>query len=167
MRIEKLSTQECRWMLMRAPIGRLACSRDDQPYIVPIYFVYEPDDLYGFTTEGQKIEWMRTNPKVSVEVDEIANHFQWESVILTGQFHELPDLPVHAEERLHARKMLERHARWWDTALAARRVKPGNESVPAVFYRIAIESMTGYRAVADAEEYAVTDAARPARTAVK
>jgi nitroimidazol reductase NimA-like FMN-containing flavoprotein (pyridoxamine 5'-phosphate oxidase superfamily) len=161
MQIEKISTKECRWILMRQPIGRLACSREDQPYIVPIYLVYEPDHLYGFTTEGQKIEWIRSNPKVCVEVDEIASQFQWESVILKGQFRELPDLPRFAEERLHARKLLEQRSLWWETAFAARQLKSGSQLIPPVFYRVEIESMTGYRAVAGAEEYAQTDAQRP------
>ena len=34
----------------------------DQPYIVPIYFSYDGKHLYGVTTLGQKIEWMRSNP---------------------------------------------------------------------------------------------------------
>jgi uncharacterized protein len=161
MQIEEIGTKECRWILMRGPIGRLACSREDQPYIVPIYFVYEPDHLYGFTTEGQKVEWMRTNPKVCVEVDEIASQFQWESVILQGRFVELADVPNHAEEREHARKLLQQRSLWWETAFAARQLKSDSQLIPPVFYRIEIESMTGYRAVAGTEEYAQTDAQRP------
>ncbi|HME13277.1 MAG TPA: pyridoxamine 5'-phosphate oxidase family protein [Candidatus Acidoferrum sp.] len=162
MRIEKISTKECRWILMRDLIGRLACSREDQPYVVPIYFAYEPDHLYGFTTEGQKIEWMRANPRVCVEVDDIANRFQWESVIITGRFRELPDGPQHAEERAQARKLLEHRSLWWETAFAARQLKSETELIPPVFYCIEIESMTGYRAIADTEEYLETDAQRPA-----
>ena len=35
-----------------------------------------PDDndyLYSFSTVGQKIEWMRANPNVCVETDEVTN----------------------------------------------------------------------------------------------
>jgi hypothetical protein len=124
----------------------------------------EPDHLYGFTSAGQKIEWMRTDPRVSVEVDEIANHFQWESVILTGHFHELPDL--HAEERTHARKLLQQRSLWWDSAFAARRLKSDGDAILPIFYRLGIESMTGYRAVANAEEYAMTDTSRPSQSTV-
>ena len=41
-------------MLSRQEFGRLACAHQNRPYIVPIYFAYEPDHLYGFTTLGQK-----------------------------------------------------------------------------------------------------------------
>ena len=86
MRIGEMTPKGCREILAHTSLGRLGCSREDQPYVVPIYFVYEPDHLYGFATDGQKIDWMRTNPKVCVELDEIRNHFQWTSVVLYGRY---------------------------------------------------------------------------------
>ena len=41
------------WFL--AAVGRLACPRDNQPYVIPIYFALHGDYLYSFTTLGQKI----------------------------------------------------------------------------------------------------------------
>lgn len=152
MRIGEMTPKGCREILAHTSLGRLGCSREDQPYVVPIYFVYEPDHLYGFATDGQKIDWMRTNPKVCVELDEIRNHFQWTSVVLYGRFRELPDLPQYAEERDHARKLLETRALWWQTAFASRRLKSADDFIPPLFYCIEIDSMTGYRAVADARE---------------
>jgi uncharacterized protein len=146
MQLEEMAAKDCREMLKRASLGRLGCSREDQPYVVPIYFVYEPDHLYGFATEGQKIEWMRSNPKVCVEVDEITNHFEWASIVLYGQYRELPDLPSHAEERDHARKLLEKRSLWWQTAFASRRLKLADDLIPPLFYCIGIDAMTGYRA---------------------
>ena len=60
--------------------------RENQPYVVPVYLTYDvlsggEPCLYGFTTPGQKIEWMRANPLVCVEVDEVTAHDQWVSVI--------------------------------------------------------------------------------------
>jgi uncharacterized protein len=152
MRIGEMTPRECRDILVHTSLGRLGCSREDQPYVVPIYFVYEPDHLYGFATDGQKIDWMRTNPKVCVEMDEIANHFQWTSVVLYGRYRELPDLPQYAEEREHARKLLETRSLWWQTAFASRRLKSDNDLIPPLFYCIEIESMTGYRSIADVGE---------------
>ena len=34
--------------LQRVSIGRLACSLNDQPYVVPVAFSYEPGCLYIF-----------------------------------------------------------------------------------------------------------------------
>ena len=116
--------------------------------MLPIFFLYEPDHLYAFATDGQKIEWMRTNPKVCVEVDEITNHSEWASVVLFGRYRELPDVSRYAEERDHARELLtKRSTTWWQTAFASRGFKYSGDVIP-LFYCIDIGSMTGYRAAA-------------------
>ena len=71
MLMSQMKSEECREFLANHEMGRLACARNGQPYIVPIYFVYETEHLYGFTTPGQKVEWMRANPLICVEADEI------------------------------------------------------------------------------------------------
>ena len=43
MRIGEMTATDCREILTRISLGRLGCSREDQPYVVTIYFVYEPD----------------------------------------------------------------------------------------------------------------------------
>jgi hypothetical protein len=70
MRIMEMSGTECRELLARQGGGRLGCARDNQPYVVPIYFVAEGDNLYCFATLGQKIEWMRLNPLVCLKAVE-------------------------------------------------------------------------------------------------
>jgi len=74
MLIHKMTPEECGTVLARVDFGRLACARDDQPYVVPIHFVYDGDHLYGLTTAGQKIDWMRSNPRVCLEIDERMSH---------------------------------------------------------------------------------------------
>lgn len=71
------------------------------------------------STIGQKIEWMRVNPKVCIEMDEIASESQWVSVIVNGHYQELPE-PQLADERGHARKLLEKRYLWWQNALGER-----------------------------------------------
>jgi nitroimidazol reductase NimA-like FMN-containing flavoprotein (pyridoxamine 5'-phosphate oxidase superfamily) len=108
MLIQEMSPQECRDLLARLGLGSLGCARNNQPYIIPIYFAYEPDRLYGFSTVGQKIEWMRANPLVCVEADEVVNHSDWASVIVLGRYEELPEKPEYTALRLHAESVLER-----------------------------------------------------------
>ena len=84
MRIIPISRQECSELLQRVSIGRLACSLNDQPYVVPVAFSYEPDCIYIFSTFGKKIEWMRKNPKVCVEVTTSGPNSEWTSVIVSG-----------------------------------------------------------------------------------
>ena len=155
MLIRDMSPEECRQMMTRISFGRLACARNDQPYVVPIYFSYEPDHLYSFTTVGRKIEWMRANPKVCVEVDEIVNHFQWMSVIVTGRYQELPNTKELSSDRLHALMALEKRMLWWQTAMAAKQLPTRQQAAEPLFYCIHIDSMTGHRAVPDAVEASI------------
>ena len=92
--INQMSNQECLDLLALKRLGRLACAHGSQPYVVPIYYVYSDNFLYSLTTVGKKIEWMRANPLVCLEVDDVAADSQeWSSVIVTGSFEEMPDTP--------------------------------------------------------------------------
>jgi len=108
MLIREMSRKECEELLGRLGFGRLACSRDNHPYVVPIYFASEFGRLYSFSTMGQKIEWMRLNPHVCVEADEILSHTEWASVIVQGRYEEFPDTPEYAGLRKEAQSKLER-----------------------------------------------------------
>ncbi len=151
MMINEMTQEECRAFLKSASLGRLACSFDNQPYVVPIYFVYEADYIYGLSTFGQKTEWMRTNPKVCLQVDEITSRSQWASVIANGLYQELPE-PQYTAEREHARALLGKRYRWWENALAERELRLGNDSITTLFFRIHIDSTTGLRALGEADE---------------
>ena len=76
MLIQELTKQESLEVLARTHLGRLACARGMQPYVVPIYFAYHNHWLYSFSVLGQKIDWMRTNPLVCVEADQMRRE-QW------------------------------------------------------------------------------------------
>jgi nitroimidazol reductase NimA-like FMN-containing flavoprotein (pyridoxamine 5'-phosphate oxidase superfamily) len=150
MLITQLTAEECRELLARTGLGHLGCARNNEPYVVPIYFAYESDYLYGFSTFGRKIEWMRANPKVCVEVEEIASHNSWATVIITGQYQELPN----TAERRHAYTLLEQRTLWWQIAKAAGELRT-TQPLPTIFYRIHIDTMTGHRAAHDdATEFA-------------
>jgi len=153
--ISEMTEKECREFLARSTFGRLACARESQPYIVPIYFVYEPDHLYGFSTFGQKIEWMRSNPRVCVEIDEVPNHFRWKSVIVSGRYEELTDEPKYRAEREQAQILLEKRFLWWQTAYAAMQLRSEKERDQPLFYCIHIEGMTGRNAMPDSVEVRV------------
>jgi hypothetical protein len=70
MMIRELSREECLRVLARTRLARLACSQENQPYVVPVYLGFDESSgyLYGFTTPGQKVAWMRANPLVCVEM---------------------------------------------------------------------------------------------------
>jgi uncharacterized protein len=151
MRIIAISQQECRDLLKRVAIGRLACSLDNQPYVVPVSFSYEPDNhIYIFSTLGKKIKWMRQNPKVCLQADEIGSWSSWLSVIVTGTYLELRE-PQYTAQREHALEQLAQYSQWWRTPLAERREQTSDLSIETVFFRIDIESMSGLSATPEAE----------------
>lgn len=154
MLITEITSQECREILARKGFGRLGCSLHNQPYVVPIYFAYEGGQLYGFSTFGRKIEWMRQNPKVCVEVDDVATSVSWASVILDGRYEELPDTREYNSVRQRAYTLLEKRALWWQVARAAGQFQGRHEPIPPIFYSIHIEALTGHRAVPDPVESA-------------
>jgi nitroimidazol reductase NimA-like FMN-containing flavoprotein (pyridoxamine 5'-phosphate oxidase superfamily) len=144
--IQDLTRQASLDLLARTRLGRLACAQGAQPYVVPFYFAYDDNALYSFATVGQKIEWMRVNPLVCVEVDEIVSQQQWVSVIVFGRYEELPDTPEWQGARAVAHKLLRKSAMWWEPAYA----ESIHEGVPRplvpIFYRIHIVRITGHRA---------------------
>ena len=52
---------------------------------MPIHYAYDLKDLYFFTTEGQKTEYIAANPEVCLQVEEVLNSSNWRSVVVTGK----------------------------------------------------------------------------------
>src|ERR1700686_887352 len=97
--IQEITRQASLDLLARTHLCKLACAQGSQPYVVPCYFAYNNNSLYSFSTVGQKIVWMRTNPLVCVEADEVVSPQEWMSVIVLGRYEELPDTPEYQFER--------------------------------------------------------------------
>lgn len=149
MLILELTYIECAKALTSLRLGRLACSRDDQPYIVPIYFAYHERHLYSFGMPGQKIDWMRSNPRVCLEADEIINHHDWTSVIVQGRYEEMPDTAQWSLERTLAHELLQHRAMWWEPAYVRTAHLEAESDLTPIYYRIYIDQMTGRRARPD------------------
>jgi nitroimidazol reductase NimA-like FMN-containing flavoprotein (pyridoxamine 5'-phosphate oxidase superfamily) len=171
MLIQEMTTSECLRVLASHRLGRLACARDNQPYIVPIYFAYDEPYLYCFTTPGQKVEWMRTNPLVCVEVDEVEDSDAWTSVVVFGRYEECQELAdidqpdqerfpaesaqptgrlthtgVSMPDRTRVLELLRRHPQWWQPGCACRTERGPEQPLVPIFFGIRIESITGRRA---------------------
>ena len=152
MLITKMRTKECRELLVRLGFGRLACSCNDRPYIVPIYFCFDSERLYSFSTIGQKIQWMRQNPLVCLESDQIRAHDDWESVIVLGRYVEISSGPEGAVARKQVRGLLEKRATWWQSGYTASQVRHQPNAPALIYYCILIEKMTGLRGSPDTRE---------------
>ena len=145
MEINEMTLAQCNEFLTHASGGRLGCSLEDQPYVVPIHFAVDHPYLYVFSTFGQKVRWMRANPKVCVQADEIKNDSEWVSVIVNGVYQELAE-PQYTSERQHASALLGKKYQWWLNALGERQMKLGDASIEPMFFRICIHSISGLRA---------------------
>jgi nitroimidazol reductase NimA-like FMN-containing flavoprotein (pyridoxamine 5'-phosphate oxidase superfamily) len=125
-------------------VGRLACALFNQPYIVPVHFSFDAERscVYAFSTVGQKIEWMRKNPSVCLEVDEIADRNHWTTVLVFGRYHEIQRRPEDAEERRRAEQLFQLRHEWW---LPGAGKVPSQDHHEMVIYRIDIDRLTGRR----------------------
>ena len=144
--IHEMTLEECRDVLSQANVARLTCAMDDQPYVVPVYLAYDGTYLFGFATMGYKIDCMRSNPQVCVEIDEIKSQNQWMSVVVFGKYEELPDTPEYEVTRAHAHDLLQKRAMWWQPACVAIDDRDYPKTFSPIFYRIHIDRMTGRRA---------------------
>ncbi len=146
--IHEMGETECRLALQSASMGRLACAHENQPYVVPIHFAFDGKYIYGFTTVGQKVEWMRSNPLVCFEMDQVTSESRWVSVVVFGRYEELTDAPQHKRARARAHRFLAR-AMWWELAFNTEKYSDQPHSRTPVVFRIHVEKMTGHRATLD------------------
>lgn len=145
--VREMTAQENAAVVAGGRMARLACARDGQPYLVPIHYVFADRFLYSFSMAGQKIEWMRQNPKVCVQIDDLASARNWKSVVVYGAFEELADRIGTKVERDRAWSLLEKHANWWEPGGLKPVMPPMSATSAHLFYRIRIDSMTGRQAI--------------------
>lgn len=146
MHIEELTRNASLDFLAGSHFGRLACANQSQPYITPFNFVYYDHCIYSFTTVGQKIEWLRTNPLACVEVDTIVSPQEWTSVIIFGRYEELTATPDGQAAREFAYKLLQQSQQWWEPGYARTILHGEPRLLVPVYYRLSIEEISGHRA---------------------
>lgn len=84
-KIEEMNEKEIKTFLTKTGYGHLACCQNNRPYIVPIHFIYEGRSIYLFTTDGLKTKIIDQNPDVCLQVEEVRDVKDWQSIIVTGR----------------------------------------------------------------------------------
>jgi len=135
-------------VLARTHLGRLACVNASQPYIIPIYFAYQDSRIYSFSMPGQKITWMRANPLVCIEVDEMRRE-RWATVVVSGRYTELTDTAGMQRERALAYQLLRQQPQWWEPGSVKIALDIMKPALAPVFYRIEIVQITGRCGILD------------------
>ena len=143
MLIQSMTRQASFELLARAKLGRLACAHEGQPYITPMSVTYDTAWLYSFSTLGQKITWMRANPHVCVEVEELVSRQDWATVIVMGRYQEL----ATDADRTYAHDLLERRPAWWEPGYSKTVIEGKERPLKGVYFRIRIEQITGHQGI--------------------
>ncbi len=149
MLIHDMTQQASIDLLARIRLGRLACAHEGQPYITPIYCAYDDNYLYSFSTLGQKIAWMRANPLVCVEADELVSPRDWSTVIVFGRYEELPETREYEAHRKRAYDLLQRRPMWWEPGFVKTVLDGKPRPMVPVYFRIHIDRISGHRGVPD------------------
>jgi uncharacterized protein len=89
MSIGKLGKTDALAILRKGTLGRLGCIAADWPYVVPVNYYFDGENIYIHTLPGKKLDALRANPRVCLQVDEIKDSYNWRSVIAYGTFEEV------------------------------------------------------------------------------
>ena len=151
--IGSLTNEAAKEVLHSNILGRLGCGDGKKIYVVPVNYVFDGKHIIAHSVAGMKIHMMRKNPKVCLQADEIGNRSNWTSVVVTGTYLELNVPQYHTSQREHARERLAAEcSEWWRIPLSGARDIALVSSMETVFFRIDIKSISGLRAIPEAEE---------------
>jgi nitroimidazol reductase NimA-like FMN-containing flavoprotein (pyridoxamine 5'-phosphate oxidase superfamily) len=89
LKVKDMAMGEMQALLLRVGFGHLGCTRDGHPYVVPMHYAYDGQDIYFFTTEGTKTEFIAANHEVCFQVEEITDASNWRSVMVVGEAHKV------------------------------------------------------------------------------
>jgi uncharacterized protein len=146
MLIHDLAFDECVQLLQRNAVGHLGCAKDGEPYVVPIHYSFDAERqvIYVVSSVGQKVEWMRANPRVCLTVDEITDKNHWTTVVVNGAYAEIGDAnaddPSDAQKR--SQQLFHQRKEWWLPAMAKHSPDAPRK---VVVFEIRIDRMTGRR----------------------
>lgn len=144
MMIRDMSVNEITAMLERVEIGHIACSVSNEPYVVPIRFVYNGGYLYALTTLGKKMEMMRLNQHVCVNFTELKATNDWKSLVVSGCFERIPASDDPDSLHSFAHKVLSRSAEWWVPAYTLTILRGDERPMEPVYFRVSVLQTSGH-----------------------
>jgi len=136
--VEELQNNETDEVLERVGYGHFACARDNQPYVVPVNYVYDKPNIYIYTTEGMKTEIINANPRICLQVEEVVDNGDWRSVVVTGEAEQ-----IIGKEREEAVKRILATNPTLSPAISIRWVDNWVRENVEVVYRVKPDMITG------------------------
>jgi nitroimidazol reductase NimA-like FMN-containing flavoprotein (pyridoxamine 5'-phosphate oxidase superfamily) len=134
--ITHLNQEDARSLLAANRVGRLGCIYEGAPYVVPINYVWDGETIYVHSRPGRKIEALRTDPRVCLQVEKVTDASHWTSAIVYGTYEEVTD---PSERNYAVRKLLACFPNL--TPVESVPVHDGQSSV--VIFRIRVREITG------------------------
>ena len=93
--MEPLTDQEALRVLASQPVAHLGMVVDGRPYVTPMSFVVDGDRILFRTMAGKKLEAIRANPEVCIEISDFnPDTGDWVSVIVRGNSRLVSDSDV-------------------------------------------------------------------------
>ena len=145
--IKKLEQAESLKILDDNYIGHLAYVYQNRPFVIPITYYFDAGNntIICYSDEGHKINAMRKNTSVSLEVAEIESVNIWKSVLAQGDFEELEG--IDSKNRLHdfsngIKEIINKKEKSNPQFISEFSSKIYSEGIPIVF-RINITDITG------------------------
>jgi nitroimidazol reductase NimA-like FMN-containing flavoprotein (pyridoxamine 5'-phosphate oxidase superfamily) len=139
LKVEDMSPAEMHALLQRESFGHLGCARDNRPYVLPMNYAYDGKELYFFTTQGMKTQYIKSNSQVCLQVEEIKDPTHWKSVMIIGQAVEL----TSAEDTQRAMKSITERNPSLTPAINATQLDSMGRAVDVALYRITPEIIDG------------------------
>jgi nitroimidazol reductase NimA-like FMN-containing flavoprotein (pyridoxamine 5'-phosphate oxidase superfamily) len=139
LKVEDMSPAEMHALLQRQSFGHLGCAHDNRPYVLPMNYAYDGKELYFFTTQGMKTQYIKANSQVCLQVEEIKDPTHWKSVMVIGWANEL----TLAAETQRALKLITERNPSLTPAISATQVDSLGRAVDIALYRITPEIIDG------------------------
>ena len=132
-----LTKTEILQLLSHSTLGHLGCVMSDEPYVVPINYIFEDGVIYSHSLPGVKIDAMRAKSRVCLQVEQVESEFNWQSVMVFGDFEEIR---TSSEREKVLRKLLARFP--FLTPVESTMANDAN-APESVVYRIVIDRISG------------------------
>jgi len=143
LKVEDIPPAEMHALLQRESFGHLACARNNRPYVVPMHYAYDGKNLFFFTTQGMKTQFIDANPQVCLQVEEITDSTHWRSVMVIGKAEQI----TRNEEMQQAMKLITERNPALTPAISATEVDASGRAVDIALYRIVPELIDGRKTV--------------------
>ena len=143
LKVEDLAPAEMHALLQRESFGHLGCARDGRPYVLPMHYAYDGKELYFFTTEGMKTQFIQANPQVCLQVEEITDSTHWRSVMVIGKAAQI----TKNEEMQRAMKLITERNPSLAPAISDTQLDTWGRAVDIALYRITPELIDGRQTV--------------------